>query len=541
MNDMADPTQSAHGQVASSLRIAELLNPAAFPHQVTHLQLRETAISWVLLTGIYAYKIIKPVHFDFIDASTLQRRHFLCGEELRLNHRFAPGLYLEVVPIVENQGHIRVAGLGTPIEYAVRMRQFDTSRELASELIDGRVMEEDLAALGKSIGELHRTAVPATADGPFGRPELIRAQLHDNFLLLLSHLTDREELLQLARLERWSQRTFDSLDALLQQRRQSGHVRECHGDLHSGNIVRWRGRYVAFDCLEFEPRLRWIDVISDVAFLFMDLVTHARADLAYVFLSAYLEHNGDYEGLRLLRLYAVYRALVRAKVDALALSSAVADSSQMLRERLRARLGTAMQLVGAPAPVLVLMHGVSGSGKSTVSASLIGAIRAVRVRSDLERRRTVTPSSQGHFQGVGQGPYSADAKQRSYKHLLECAQSALAGGCSIIIDATFLEQTDRQPFEAFARRHNYTFLIVSCTAAAATLRERLVTRSHTDDPSEATVAVLDAQLAAIQPLGEQERAQMVQVDTTSQITTVAGIKDIEARLRNEVSTRALIA
>ncbi|MFI4868140.1 MAG: AAA family ATPase [Steroidobacterales bacterium] len=518
-------------------RLAELLDPASFAHPVTQLQLRETAISWVLLTGSYAYKIKKPVRFDFIDASSLQRRQFLCAEELRLNRRFAPDLYLEVVPIVEQQGRLRIGGAGTPLDYAVRMRQFAASEELGNQLSQARVTREDIAALGHSIAAQHRRAAVAAVGDAYGDPELIRAQLQENFGPLRCALTDAAELQLLERLECWSRQSIDRLAPLLRRRRDGGRVRECHGDLHAGNIVRWHGQFVPFDCLEFAPALRWIDVISDIAFLFMDLLSHARPDLAFVYLSAWLEDSGDYEGLRLLPLFAVYRALVRAKVDALGVASAATDVAQTLRARLRARLDTAAELMSERAPALLLMHGVTASGKSWLSEQLIGALGAVRMRSDLERRRLeerpgAGPAATPAAAGVGEGAYSAVARERTYRRLLDCADSALAGGCHAIVDATFLDRSARQQFEALARRRHCPLLIVSCRAERATLENRLRERSRRgDDPSEATLAVLESQLQAAESFSDEELASTVQIDTGSQAAIHAGIDVVQARVQ----------
>jgi aminoglycoside phosphotransferase family enzyme/predicted kinase len=472
------------------------------------------------------------VCFDFIDASTLARRRFLCEEELRLNRRFAPDLYLDVVPIVEQDGRLRIGAAGAPIEYAVRMREFDAACELDQQLAQGAVTRQDMIVLGRRIAEQHRGAPIATVGDEYGRPELISAQLQQNFAPLRRCLSEPHELRVLQQLELWCHETLKADADLLWGRRRNSRVRECHGDLHAGNIVRWREQLLPFDCLEFEPRLRWIDVISDVAFLFMDLMTHARADLAYEFLSAYLEQDGDYEALRLLPLYGVYRALVRAKVDALGIATATADSAPALWQRLRARLNTAAALMSGRTPALLLMHGVTASGKSSISEQLIAAVGAVRMRSDLERRRAQAAARTTQARpGVGEGRYATTARKLNYARLLACAESTLAGGCNAIVDATFLDRSDRQTFEALAHRSHDPLLIVSCVTDRPTLAARLAARSrHADDPSEATLAVLDMQLKAMLPLGDEERACAVTIDTGSADAITAGIRDVQARV-----------
>ena len=545
----AAPRDAVHGATGSAGReppaLALRLDAASFPHPVTGLQCRETAISWVVLTGPYAYKIKKPLRLDFIDASTLERRRFLCEEELRLNRRFAPDLYEAVVPIGERDGHPEVESTRPPVEYAVRMRQFEGAQELAAQLSAGRVSSADMSAFGARLADWH-AAAPVAQDPAYGEESLVRAQVLANFTALRPRLADAQAQ-RLQRLQDWAQAQLLSLAPLLVQRRIAGYVRECHGDLHAGNIVRWQGQWLAFDCLEFEPRLRWIDVFSDVSFLFMDLTSRGHADLAHAFLSGYCERGGDYQGLQLLRLYAVYRALVRAKVDALAVPEPVVDFAPdravsaerapaeaapsgaappgaapagQARSRLHARLQAAGQLALAHQPALLLMHGVTGSGKSWLSEQLIGALGAVRVRSDLERRRL-----------LGSGAYTEAATDATYERLQACARSALLGGWRVIVDATLLQRARRLPFRQLARECACPVLLLACQAPEAVLQARVAQRTRTGtDPSEATAAVLARQLASREPFDDEERGEMIDVDTDAPQPLQRALSALRARL-----------
>jgi aminoglycoside phosphotransferase family enzyme/predicted kinase len=518
-------------------RIEELLAGAAYPHPVAHLKLLQTHISWVVLTGPYAYKIKKAVRYPFIDASTLERRRFLCEEELRLNRRFAPDLYVDVLPIIREGGRLMVGGNGEPVEFAVRMHEFDRSQELAALLGQNIVTTQDMSALAARIAESHGQAAVANPQDSFGSLQTVRAAMLANFALLRTHLGDALQLQLLERLASWTEDSLTRLRPLIESRRQSGMVRECHGDLHSRNIVRWRQRWLPFDCLEFDPDLRWVDVISDAAFLFMDLVSRRHEDLANAFLSRYLEDTGDYEGLRLLPLYAAYLALVRAKVDALGAETAGPEERRALEARLAERLATAVLFMDARPPALVIMHGVTASGKSWLSERLVSRIHAVRIRSDLERKRLlgVAPLARRVF-AVGEGDYTAATMQRTYERLLECADSALEGSCSVIVDATFLNPAHRAMFRSLALRRRCRYLIVSCASDAATLKSRLEARARSGlDPSEATGAVLDQQLASLRPLTREEMLQAVQVDTSQPGSADAGLVQITARLSQEAA------
>jgi aminoglycoside phosphotransferase family enzyme/predicted kinase len=517
---------------ASTFRVESLLVPSAFPHAVSHLSLKETYISWIVLTGHYAYKIKKPAHFDFLDASTLERRRELCEEELRLNRRLAPDLYIDVQAVTEQDGQLRLGGQGPPVEYAVRMHEFDPSQELASRLHDGTVVDNDMTALADLVADFHRRAAVAPPDSTYGTCEAVHAEVLDNLAVLLKCRTGAEDANALAQLNDWLHRSLTALAPLITQRKRSGAVRECHGDLHARNIVRWQQQWLPFDCIEFEPKLRWIDVMSDVAFLFMDLVAHARRDLAYAFLNRYLEQTGDYEGLGVLRLYAAYRALVRAKVDALGTQSSAPETAQLLRAHAADRVSTAAQLIERHAPMLMIMHGVTACGKSWLSEQLVSAVHAVRVRSDLERKRLAGLEALAHTASdVSQGLYAVEPTERTYQRLLECARAGLRAGFNMIVDASFLHGAQREQFRRLAQEERCQYLIVSCHATRQTMNARLETRARIGrDPSEATLPVLEHQLANQEPLTPEEHACAVRVDTNWVTGADAGIKAVKARL-----------
>jgi uncharacterized protein len=494
--------------------IRELLRPEAFMHGVEAIELRETHISWVVRTGPFAYKIKKPVKLDFIDAASRQRRLFLCEEELRLNRRLAPQLYLDVVPIVRTRGELRVNGRGQVVEYAVRMHQFAASEELPALLEREDVDSAQIAALGEMLARFHMEAPVAPPKRAPERTQRMYDSVLGNLAQLLVHLDSPQPAGQLGHLVDWTHDRADALEPLFQMREQSSFVRECHGDLHVANIVRLDKRLVPFDCIEFDPDLRWIDVISDIAFLAMDLASHSRADLAFALLSRYLEVTGDYDGLRLLPFYAVYRALVRAKVDALMIESVPARAAEF-RDRLQQRLRAAASWSNPARPFLVLMHGPSGSGKSWLSAQLVPALRAVRVRSDLERKRLAgIGTAESAIAEVRAGIYTAEFSHRTYGRLADCAESCLRSGLNVILDAAFLDATDRRLLRSLATLLRIPYVIVSCEADPITLSQRVDDRARQrKDASDATLSVLDTQLRNIQPFEPAEEPRVVHVDT----------------------------
>jgi len=500
--------------------VAQRLQAASFPHAVTRIDRRETHISWVILTGEFAYKIKKPVRFDFLDATSLENRRRFCEEEVRLNRRTAPGLYLGVVPITrEADGQLKVGGSGAIIDHAVQMRQFQAADELAA-LLDSRSIElKEITELAASLAAFHGEAAIATSTSHEHTGDLYDAVLGN--LADVTRLVDPHAVrADIRQLVGWTLGAARSLKECLVEREGSGFVRDCHGDLHAGNIVRWQGALVPFDCIEFDPGLRLIDVMNDLAFLVMDLVSRQRWDLGFALLSRYFEITGDYEGLRLLPFYAVYRALVRAKVDALAAETLPGRAAEFEKRR-ENRLAAALHWSKPGTPTLILMHGVSGSGKSWLSERLIPAIPAIRIRSDVERKRLAGVAGEHHPAEYHTGLYSPRLSHRTYARLVDCAGIGLEAGCNVIVDATFLRVTDRELFQNLSRRLGANYAIVSCTASPAVLEQRIATRSSAD-PSDATPSLVWRQLETAEPFSGEESAHVITVDTGKDVDVVIG-------------------
>ena len=532
---MSDPERSMERAAlkgAATFNIDALLRPDAYPHPVSGPELIETHVSWVILTGEVAYKIKKPVHFDFLDASTADRRLRLCEEELVQNRRLAPDLYLDVVPIGGTPDAPRVGASGPALDHAVRMRQFDRSQELSALLVRGEVGRQEVAKFAERLAAFHASGPPAGAQTRYGSLAQVSSEMLDNLAALVRQSEESCLIPVPLRLDEWLRKALTVNRDLVQERKAGGAVRECHGDLHARNIVRWKAELVAFDCLEFDPALRWIDVASDVAFLHMDLLGYARPDLASVFLSAYLESGGDYQSLRVARLYEVHRALVRAKVDGFAaLGASSPQRAEVSCARRERRIGLAAAIAGGARPRLILMSGLSGSGKSWLSERLVPSLGLLRARSDLERKRVSGMPAREHAPAaVGHGLYGRAISGRTYAQLIECAEHALAGGYGIIIDAAFLEVGQRDSFRELAHRLAAPFLLVRCEADAEVLRRRVRERAASDDPSDASLAVLEHQLATARPLESRELPSAVIIDTSVNDAGLAAVHVVGARL-----------
>ncbi|HEX4585619.1 MAG TPA: AAA family ATPase [Burkholderiaceae bacterium] len=495
--------------------VAGLRGPGAFPHPAGNQETIETHISTVVLAGEFAYKIKKPVNLGFVDFSSLALRHHFCQEEIRLNRRSAPDLYLDVAPITGTLQHPRVnASSDAPIlDYAVRMRRFPDEARLDRVARRGRLRPDHIDRLALAISELHAHCERAPLEHGYGAPEEIRCWAFEN-LAALGAATMREAI---ESLQAWTAHELQLHAADLAERQMDGHIRECHGDLHLGNLVLIGEAPLPFDCVEFNNRLRFIDVISDIAFTFMDLVEHDLTPLAWRLIDVYLQHTGDYRGLAVLRFYAVYRALVRAKIAQIRLHQPDTPDAEQHQDRAAAAryIEVAGRLATAGSPRLILTCGLAGSGKTTVAQVLLERLGAIRVRSDVERRRLFGVDPADHRpDAVASGLYRADATRRTYERLAEVAGAILQAGIPAIVDATFLERAQREALRDVAAQAAVPFSIVACEASLATLRDRITRRlRQRSDPSDATPQVLEHQVETFEPLTAQERAFTIRIDT----------------------------
>ena len=491
--------------------ITALTHPDAYRHPVSAVELIETHISWVLLAGDYAYKIKKPVVLPFVDFGTLAARRRYCEDEVRLNRRLAPQVYLGVVPITGDDKAPVVDGSGAVLEYAVKMRRFEQDALFDHMLAHGELSHELIDRLAERIAVFHAEA-PTTTDPAFGTPDKVLQPALDNFSEMLPHADSRRRA-TLENLAAWTQQTWTRLEPVFAARHRDGWVRECHGDLHLRNIALIDGQPVPFDCIEFNAEFRWIDVINETAFLVMDLMDRGRPDLGYRFLDGYLAATGDYAGVAVLRFYLVYRALVRAKIHDLRARQANVDPGEAAR--LQAATDHYLTLAGDIAqtgkPALILMHGFSGAGKSRVAAALTEVLGAIRLRSDVERKRLfgLRSTDRSHSQ-VDAGIYDPQANQQTYAHLAKLAETILTAGYPVILDAAFLARWQRQPMQQLADKLGTPLRIVDCTADIDTLRDRVNARTALgDDVSEATLAVLESQITSHDPFDVAEQAHLV--------------------------------
>lgn len=508
--------------------INALRNPDLYPHPVEAVKLLETHISWVLLAGDYVYKIKKPVDFGFLDFSSLDKRQQYCHEELRLNRRLAPELYLEVVSIGGSPEQ-PILGAEPAFEYAVKMRRFDEENLLDHILAHGQLLIHHMQTLAETMAEFHKQLPPAAPDIGHGDAEAVAQPTRQNFLQL-AQLLDGSYTDRLTALEQANEQEYQRCAPVFNQRLQQGKIKECHGDLHLGNIVLLGDQPTPFDGIEFNPALRWIDVINDIAFLLMDLQQRQRPDLAFAFANTYLQASGDYEALAVLRFYLGYRAMVMAKVAAIRAAQLGKNASLVACE---SYLRLAERFYAPRKPALMITHGLPGCGKTTVSKLVLQKCQAIRLRSDIERKRLFGLSAQQRSQSdINGGIYSAEATERTYQRLLDLSRLILHGGFNVIVDAAFLKQQERQRFYTLATELGLPFIILSVHCDDAVHRQRIVQRHYAgNDASEADIKVYEKLKIASETLTSDEHLYTVDINNNDDITQLANSPSIWGKLQ----------
>lgn len=471
-----------------------LQNSGAYEHSVGAIQVIETHLSWIFLTGEYAYKLKKPLELPFVDFSTLERRGYYCREEVRLNRQYTDDLYMGVLPVIRYPDNSiivaesPVSSDATTIDWVVKMHQFDQSCQADRLVASNGVGSAHFYEFGARLAQQH-SAVQAAVE-----PTDAGDAIHENFTTLSSISGISEQQAQISRLLESSLGQLSRWSNLLLERRLNGFVRECHGDLHLANIMCQQGRLQAFDCLEFNRGLREIDVWNDVAFLVMDCCVRHREDLAYSFVDGYLDRSGDYQGAILLNLYGRYRSMVRAKVAAIAYDQSGGNDNSAY-ERFRRHLDWTEKLGDGKPGQLVVCCGLSGSGKSYWSAQLVPKLAAIRLRSDVFRKISAGLGvDENSASGIGSGLYDPQRSDALYSELTQLSSHLLQQGENVIVDATCLTKDQRDQFLSAAKGVGAKSIVLHLAAPDSVLRKRIVKRQQEgSDVSEADLAVLDWQ------------------------------------------------
>jgi aminoglycoside phosphotransferase family enzyme/predicted kinase len=493
--------------------IKELQNPNIYPHSVQEtIEVIQTHASAIFLTGKYAYKIKKPVYFGFLDYSNLQKRQQFLNEELNMNKAIAPDIYVEVLPISLDNHQINLENKGEIIDYILKMNQFPQDCLLINLFQAGKLQKHHLEDLGEIVADFHKQTKTNDYIHSFGDIEVIKKSIDENYQRTEKYIGIAQTQQQYEQTKQFTDNYFKLKQSVFKQRQEQNKIRECHGDLHLKNICLWNHKIQLFDRIEFSEEFRYVDVMYDVAFTIMDLDARNRQDLSNIFLNTYLENTGDWQGLQVLSLYLSRQAYVRAKVTSMLLDDV--DISEQKKETAlqdaQNYYHLAWQYTQQHQGKIIMMSGLSGSGKSTVAKYIAPRINAILIRSDALRKHLANiPLNQKGNSEI----YTPTMTEKTYHHLIKLGEMITKQGFSVILDAKFDLHAWREPLIKIAQTNNIPLTILFCHAPLETLSDRLSQRKG--DISDATPNLLEQQQNNSEAFNELELGYIKIIDTTS--------------------------
>jgi uncharacterized protein len=496
--------------------IEAMLVPKFYSHPVTMpIELMQTHVSYVLLTGEYVYKIKKPVNFGFLDYSTLEKRQHFCNEEMRLNQRGAKELYLEVVSISQQGNSYHLGTDGEIVEYAVKMVQFPQTALLSNMFEAGTITTEQIEEMGLEVAKFHGGAETNEYISGFGAVDRVRESIDDNYHHTEKYIGTAQTQQQFIETKAYTDRFLIEHRQLFVDRISGGFIRACHGDLHLRNICRWHDKTILFDCIEFNEPFRFVDTMYDVAFAVMDLEARGGKDLANRFLNTYAEQTGDWAGLQVLPMYLSRQAYVRAKVTSFLLDDAGISSADKAAAVKTAGdyYRQAWAYTQSHQGKIILMSGLSGAGKSTLGKQIATQVGGVHLRSDAVRKHLggIPLSSKGD-----ESLYTPAMTAKTYGRVLELGAKLAVQGFTVILDAKYDRVSLRTAVVDLAQSQGIPLSIVHCTAPEEVLRDRL--QHRTGDIADATADLLASQQAAWEDFTPVERGYLMSIDTTQDLS-----------------------
>jgi aminoglycoside phosphotransferase family enzyme/predicted kinase len=490
--------------------LKSLLKPEAYPEDTKGVELVQTHVSYIFLTDAFAYKIKKAVDFGFLNFSTIDRRRFYCNEEVRLNRRLCPDVYLGVVELRETTNGAAFTDTGTVIDYAVKMKRLPADRMLDKLVDRGEIDASTIRNIASLIAEFHRSAPSSACQSEHGRLDRIMFNWQENFEQMIPFENKTLPSFDRELIRSWVQKFSMEHGELFEKRVHEGYIRECDGDIHLENICLDNDAIHIFDCIEFNDRFRCCDTAADIAFLLMDLDFHGRCDLAEDAINEYVAVSGDQGAQALIYFYKIYRAYVRGKVESFRLNdSGIAAEEQSLAAQRAMRY---FRLVrgyierGTIPQTLFITCGLMGSGKSTLASQLSFELGVPLFSSDVIRKQLAGfPADQPVHNAYNEGLYSPQSHESTYAELFRQSEKQLVKGTSVIIDACFPSRLQRTRFVALAQQKGINCVILYLDGSEADIRRRLLERENKGPSvSDGRVELFAQQAAAFEPPDETE-------------------------------------
>ena len=494
--------------------IQSLLKSEGTPGESGQVNLVQTQMSWILFAGNLVYKMKKPVDLGYVDYTTLEKRQYYCNREVELNRRLCPQSYLGVSTINLADGEYSIDGDGEVVDYAVKMKKLPQEKMLDYLLANNNPTADMLSQVAERVAAFHKKAETGPHIDPFGSIQAIRFNTEENFTQSIKYADKVVSRDTLDRIKDYTNRFLNNNSALFESRVKEGHIRDCHGDLHSSHIC-FTDELCIYDCIEFSDRFRYSDTAAEVAFLAMDIDHYGRADLSQVFIQRYLEMTRDSQVETLLNFYKCYRAMVRAKVNCFKLDDPYVDSEEKQRSLLKAQqyfdLAESYTL---QKPWLLVNVGLVGSGKSTLAKELARHMGIVVISSDIVRKTLAgIPPVESASQGMDTGVYSPDFSRLTYETMFNQAASWLKKGVSVILDATFVLALSRKTAYEIAMKYNAGFAFLEYTISDEEACRRINHRKlEPGNVSDGTTQVYFKMKSEFEPLDKTEAQQRVIID-----------------------------
>ena len=500
-----------------------LKNPASYGSNVESVNVLQTHISFVALTGEYAYKVKKPVNFGFLDFSTLEKRKYFCEEEIRLNRRLCPDIYLDVIPITQKNNEIELNGKGEVVDYALKMKEFSQDKIMTNLLKKGKIDEETIGKICTILVDFYNSGERLDEIDKYGEVKAVKQNIDENFEQTRSVVDVAIPKDIYNYIQNVSSMFFDKKKDVFERRIKQGYIHDCHGDLHSGNIV-VSDKIHIFDCIEFNKRFRFCDAASDISFLAMDLDY-----LNYPFLSSYLinnyvEKSNDTGIFDVLNFYKSYRAYVRGKVNGFRLSDPTVDEKEK-----KERIETAKKYfdlshyyaslfsldLNGKKPLLFMVSGLTGTGKSTLALKIAVDYRAHQINTDIVRKELAgIDKFERHHNEFNTGLYIPEKIDFTYEKVVEKAADLLKKGENVVLDATFQKKEYRDMAKKIAEENKALLLPIQCICPDNVVKKWLEERLKKKSVSDGRWEIYQKQKETFEPFVSEE--DHIKVDTSEE-------------------------